>query len=267
MALEPTILNRVEADGVGGLNITMTAPPVSVTYTRTQVWYRKLNADDDPWSDGGNTFIGTPGVPGVYNLPALPVGYYYQVICQAWHGAPFNAYSEASTPKVAAVLLAADPVIERITADAAATLATITQGNGYHHNVKEVHRVKTAGQITPALYPAAVVWAYDANAEDGQPVEHVSNTLNLVVEAWVKAGTMDIDPAPGSGGIDVELNWMLADITRAMLTDPRRAGNAIRTKHQRWVKFMADEGTPYGVIQITFSVLYRHQRVNPAVPV
>jgi hypothetical protein len=256
----PSQLAGLAADGASGLDITIVAPaspPASYQYT--QVWYRQLDKDDYPWANGG-TFVGVPGLAAVYNLPGLTIGHYYQVAVAAYYGLLYN-YSDPSTPKTAAVLAASDPVIERITADAAATLETITQSNGYYHTVKEVHRIKNAGVITPAQYPSLVVWAYDAEAIDGTPVEHISNNLTLVVEAWVTPDTL----LPG--GLDTAINRMEADIIRAILTDPRRGGNAIRTKETRWIKYIAEENAPYGAIQITFTVHYRHQRTNPAIPV
>lgn len=261
MAINAPLLQTLTSNPAGDGLLAGVVPPAGGTYDHTQFWYVKMEAPRpavppvpaSPWLDGGQ-FVGIQGVPGVHTIPGLDPGYYYQVIANAYSAADGN--SVASLPRQALAQDETDPVIDRITQDLAATCNQITQANGYHTDVQEVARVRESGLITPSAYPFIVVQAMEDEANDAVPVEHISNNLVLVVEGWIKETATEY--------MDQDLNYFIADITRAVCADWRRSGNAITTKLLRWFKFTSEEVKPHGAVQVFFRVHYRHQRTNPA---
>lgn len=112
-----------------------------------------------------------------------------------------------------------EPVMERVCARMAATLASITGANGYFTDLKAVYRTFRAPEMA-LIVPYACVLAMGADIRVGEPIMHLANDARVSVYIYIEAD-MAADP-----DADTKLNRAVADVERCILSDSPLQGGA-----------------------------------------
>ena len=138
---------------------------------------------------------------------------------------------------------------DAIVSDIATALRAIAVADGYNFDIGEVGEsiVKTPGDVPPDKFPALYI-VDTTEAISMADIDSVDKVLSVVIVGYVKSGENKLS----------DLRKLMADIEKAVLVDPRRAGYALITIPQRIV---TDEGMleNFGEVDFTFTVRYMHK--------
>lgn len=108
-------------------------------------------------------------------------------------------------------------------------------------------------QKTPT---AVLYWLQDGSLDE--PVGHLTRFLDVVVDVFQKDAGL---PATSAEAIET----LLADVERAVLTDPERSeiGTNVDTAHVQTTPFPSQEDTPAIGGTVRFRIRYSHVRAEP----
>jgi len=147
---------------------------------------------------------------------------------------------------------------DKIVEDIVTAIKAVKTTNGYHNTIADtnIERARTK-PMNPAAMPAVVVWEEDEETVDREygAVQKIITDLTVTVELWtVYAGA----------ALATEINELEGDITKAVMADPRRNGNALYTeKAGSEPFFVPTQTTAMGGREITFVVRYIQQEGDP----
>lgn len=112
------------------------------------------------------------------------------------------------------------------------------------------------GGISLQSVPTAVLyWLTDTSSDE--PVGYVTHFLDVIVDVFTRDST---DPSSAE-----VLESLLADVERAVLTDPARSGITpnVDTKHVQSTPFPSQEDSPAIGGSVRFRLIYKHIRAEP----
>lgn len=149
-------------------------------------------------------------------------------------------------------LILQDSIRERIVKNVVSTLLGITKANGYHATMKYVDRDEETALTRNQEFPNCFL--AEASEEAAlRPFNYWTKNLSIQISVAVQ----------NKGQMSTELNRTLADIEKAMMTDPARGGLAIETILKRNTQLVSAVGDPVGVSIIDMEIVYRHDFGNP----
>lgn len=137
---------------------------------------------------------------------------------------------------------------------------TITEENGYNHTLKTIKRgLKARTTMGESDYPAIFIPGVD---EDRTRITHnqFQANLNVVIVGYVKNSSDS--PNDDATGAQLDLDKLIADITKAIETDPKQAGNVLNTQITR---ISTDDGDllPIAGCVMTVEFMYVSEGVTP----
>lgn len=145
----------------------------------------------------------------------------------------------------------ADTIAEKIIANIETVLKTITTANGYNNTVKTVSRDPLTALDIQAFPAVFVEIGSDVPESGAKSVNR--RTLNLTVEFWVMPHK----------NMAKSVESLRGDIQKALMVDPRRAGNAVDTVERETNYILILEEQPAAAGQIAYSVNYRTKIDDP----
>lgn len=147
----------------------------------------------------------------------------------------------------------ADPLREKIRKDVKSTLQTITVANGYEQDL-EVVAGQTSADAVAKRDGLCELWQDSPqDLEESSPVQKRDELLEFVVAVY--AGK------DGSTDVDERLNFMIADVRKAIMEDRNRNGLAINTTVRSPIQFEHESGALFGAI-IPVQVHMRTVEIN-----
>lgn len=160
-------------------------------------------------------------------------------------------------------------LLEMILQDVASAVQGIRKADGYYHTMPKdaVFRRRQRGEPTQGVVPSAnVAWLRESSEEAGTTVHDdvghgdAKTTVDLVVDVWLQPKAVGI--APENDDAD-SVAWA-ADIVRAVMQDPQRGGNALRTTAGDRSPWQTQNAQYFG-LSVVFSIEYRHREEDPSV--
>ena len=144
------------------------------------------------------------------------------------------------------------PVKEQVLDNLKTTLELIAGGASYHTTLRGVHRLRGVNAMQLQQFPAVIIDVAGTAHDDGvNGMVSCSMDVNLVAVI-----TDRTDPAQ-------ELEWLAADIKRALLIDVTRGGAAVDTKFVSDDIQISDDVTSVAAVQVQARVRFRHLYADP----
>lgn len=146
----------------------------------------------------------------------------------------------------------ADSVRELIEQNVKTTLEGVTIANGYQVNILQVFRYGQPFPATPECPAAQII----PEGETYEPAPHPLYTakLTLMVALLVEAEV---------GKVAKAINDILADVTKALMADVTRGGNAVRTFILSSSVYESGVTEPIGDVRLRVEIHYRMSFSNP----
>lgn len=157
------------------------------------------------------------------------------------------------------------PIIEQIIADLVTAIESVTTGNGYAITVAAVHQPATIADINrtpPVDYTVQLI------QDDPIPNPEYGYSSNPPRVGWDQPLQLDLIFRPSDTAatpLQKQLNIFEAELIKAIMADPQRAGLAIDTTVSPstwWAN--TDDGTAGKTLTLTIS--YRHKENDPTSP-
>ncbi|MCD6459406.1 hypothetical protein J7L67_01910 [bacterium] len=141
---------------------------------------------------------------------------------------------------------------EKIMQNLVTTLEGITTGNGYNNTINAVYRWEQTGN---SLVDVPVIELNIAGEDtENSPNPYTTATLSVMIDLFVRH-----DKSNFSGSTDAYLITFLADITKALMTDNTRGGNAIDTVITGNSPFDIVDGQGFTGLTVIIDILYRYK--------
>lgn len=146
--------------------------------------------------------------------------------------------------------MANEPIRERILQDIAAALGLVAGQGAYHHQLVSVVRAAAPAPAALDVLPGAWITEGEETLAPG-PLPRLTRHLAVTVEALL--GATDSKDA----GLATLVNYLLADIERALTADPQRGGLAVDTAPVSNAVTLDPEPGVLAAVTVTFLVHYR----------
>jgi len=144
----------------------------------------------------------------------------------------------------------ADSVREKIIKNIVTTLQAVVPP-AYTTTIRKVERIKTVG-LNIQEFPTILIIPAD-ETKTQEPLDKYTTKFGIILECWIR----------NQGDISVEVNTLLADVEKALMTDYTRGGVAVDTKLVSNSAFYNEVNKPYGGIEIRIEIHYRHKYNDP----
>jgi hypothetical protein len=154
------------------------------------------------------------------------------------------------------------PILEQIIDHLAATIATVTTGNGYTVTVSAVYRPATLGDFgrtPPGDYVVQII------QDDPQEDPEIGYSSNPPRVGWSQPVQLDLLYRPSDGAtesLQQRLNIFEAAVIKAIMTDPTRGGLAIDSANAPG-KWWVDPALGICSKTIVHTIRYRHKENDP----
>jgi len=151
-----------------------------------------------------------------------------------------------------------ESVRERIMKNLVAAAQTITVENGYSLTLNAVERALQSGQSSQP--PMAYVLEGDDDVVSEAPLGLLSRTLSVGVVLVVQQ-----DEEADARSASEVMNSLIADVQKAIQPDFRRGENAVNTEETGVSPVQIEEGMPVLSCTVGYRIMYRHDRLDPAI--
>ncbi len=136
------------------------------------------------------------------------------------------------------------------------TLAAITTAGGYNNDIATIERgLRNIQRMADEEFPAIFIPGASEQREDETKVHFTSN-MSVFLAAWVK------DVVGSYGGVQLLLDNIIEDITKAVYVDETLGGNAINTTISEVDPEDADDGA-HGFALIKLDIQYNSLKSSP----
>lgn len=151
------------------------------------------------------------------------------------------------------------PVKERVMTNLVAALEAIDGSPAYHHEVLAVKRQSPDNPVlvfTAQEFPAIILSHADISRDDS-----VNAMIQCELGVTVRASLLDRENHA------TELEWLVADLHKALLTDVTRGGVAMDTKILGETVYEQEEVTGVASVDLAVRVRFRHLYDDPNTPI
>lgn len=154
---------------------------------------------------------------------------------------------------------AGTPVKERVVTHIVSTLEAIDGSPSYHHEILAVKRQSPDNPVlvfTAQEFPAIIVSHADIVRSDD-----VNAMIQCELGVTLRASLLDRENHA------TELEWLVADLHKALLTDVTRGGIAVDTKITGETVYDQEEQTGIASVDLAVRVRFRHLYDDPNTPI